>query len=42
MEDELLDPYNPKSIWAYIWFSDEELKLKRRRRKKQKRKPMET
>jgi len=38
IEDELLNPYNPKSIWAYMWFSDEELKLKRRR-KKQKRKP---
>jgi hypothetical protein len=32
--DELLDPYNPKSIWAYMWFSDEELKLKRRRKNK--------
>jgi hypothetical protein len=34
IEDELLDPYNPKSIWAYMWFSDEELKPKRRRKKK--------
>jgi hypothetical protein len=34
IEDELLDPYNPKSIWAYMWFSDEELKLKRRRNNK--------
>jgi DNA-binding GntR family transcriptional regulator len=34
IEDELLDPYNPKSIWAYMWFSDEELKPKRRRKKR--------
>jgi len=19
-EDEFLDPYNPRSIWAYMWF----------------------
>jgi hypothetical protein len=34
LEDELLDPNNPKSIWAYMWFSDEELRLKRKKRKK--------
>jgi hypothetical protein len=41
IEDELLDPYNPKSIWAYMWFSDEELKLKRRRKNKNHQTPVE-
>jgi|YelNatPaOPRAMG01_1025707.scaffolds.fasta_scaffold54927_3 hypothetical protein len=36
MDDELLDPHNPLSMWAYMWFSDEEVRLKKRKRKKQK------
>jgi hypothetical protein len=39
MKDELLNPHNPKSIWAYMWFTNEVVKLKKRKRKKQKRKP---
>jgi hypothetical protein len=35
MEDKLLDPHNPLSIWAYMWFTDEELKLRKKKRKKQ-------
>jgi hypothetical protein len=39
MEDELLDPNNPLSIWAYMWFTNEEAKLRKKKRKKQTAKP---
>jgi hypothetical protein len=33
MDDELLDPQNPLGMWAYMWFSDEEVRPKKRKRK---------